>query len=67
MHDASSNSAIRSIKNCAFCSVNSRNRNAAGGETRKITALATRSKTAPLHQTFKSDRTLFLFRRKRHE
>ena len=27
----------------------------AGGETRKITALATSSKTAPLHQTLKSE------------
>ena len=50
-----SNSAIRSTKNCAFCSASSRNRNAVGGETRKKTAPATSSKTAPLHQTIKSE------------
>ena len=59
MHDGSSSSAIRPIKNCAFYSVNSRNRNEAGSETTKIMGLATSSKTALPHQTRKSDWYVF--------
>jgi hypothetical protein len=60
MHDGLSNNAIRSIKNCVFCSVNFRNRNVAGGETRKMAGLTTSSKTALPHQTHKSDPHVFL-------